>query len=234
MATPTLGTDLEAAFERARDLDGSMAERLGAFASDARRLAPSFAVTVDRFVSRLKQHGAGDAAPKPGEVMPPFVLPDESGRLFRLQDLLKHGPAIVTFNRGHWCPYCRISINTLAKAQGRIDALGARMVAIVPESGPFAAEMKLDSDVRFPILSDMDNGYALSLNLAVWIDGEMKQGMQEIGRDLPRYQGNESWMLPIPATFVVGQDGRIKARFFDPDYRKRMAVEELIAALKQR
>ena len=113
-------------------------------------------------------------------------------------------------------------------------ALGARMVAIVPESGPFAAEMKLDSDVRFPILSDMDNGYALSLNLAVWIDGEMKQGMQEIGRDLPRYQGNESWMLPIPATFVVGQDGRIKARFIDPDYRKRMAVEELIAALKQR
>ena len=56
--------------------------------------------------------------------------------------------------------------------------------------------------------------------------------MQEIGRDLPRYQGNESWMLPIPATFVVGQDGRIKARFIDPDYRKRMAVEELIEAMK--
>jgi peroxiredoxin len=173
MATPTLATDLEAAFERARDLDGSMTERLGAFASDARRLHPSFAVTVDRFVSRLKQHGAGEAAPKPGEAMPPFVLPDENGRLVRLQDLLRHGPAIVTFNRGHWCPYCRISINTLAKAQARIEELGARMVAIVPESGPFATEMKFDSNVKFPILSDMDNGYALSLNLAVWIDGEM-------------------------------------------------------------
>jgi len=234
MAAPNLVTELNAAFERARNLDGSMTERLGTFASDARRLHPSFAVTVDRFVNRLKQHGAGETAPNPGEIMPPFALPDESGHLVRLHDLLRHGPAIVTFNRGHWCPYCRISINTLAKAQGRIDALGARMVAIVPESGPFTAEMKLDSNVRFPILSDMDNGYALSLNLAVWIDGEMKDVMQQIGRDLPRYQGNESWMLPIPATFVIGQDGRIKARFIDPDYRKRMAVEELIAALKQR
>jgi peroxiredoxin len=232
MATPTLVTDLKAAFERARDFDGSMNERLATFARDARRLNPSFAVIVDRFVSRLKQHGAGDAAPKPGETMPPFVLPDENGHLLRLQDLLRHGPAIVTFNRGHWCPYCRISINTLAKAQPCIDALGARMVAIVPESGPFAAEMKFDSNVKFPILSDMDNGYALSLNLAVWIDGEMKGNLQEIGRDLPRYQGNESWMLPIPATFVVGQDGRVKARFIDPDYRKRVAVEDLIDALK--
>ena len=230
----TLVTELEAAFERARNLDGSMAERLGTFASDARRLHPSFAVTVDRFVNRLKQHGAGETAPKPGEIMPPFALPDESGHLVRLHDLLRHGPAIVTFNRGHWCPYCRISINTLAKAQGRIDALGARMVAIVPESGPFAAEMKFDSNVKFPILSDIDNGYALSLNLAIWVDGEMKELMQQIGRDLPRYQGNDSWMLPIPASFVVGQDGRIKARFIDPDYRKRMAVEELIAALKPR
>jgi peroxiredoxin len=54
-----------------------------------------------------------------------------------------------------------------------------------------------------------------------------------IGRVLPNYQGNDSWMLPIPATFVVGKDGRIKARFVDPDYRKRMTVEELLEALKQ-
>jgi peroxiredoxin len=57
--------------------------------------------------------------------------------------------------------------------------------------------------------------------------------MTSIGRMLPNYQGNDSWMLPIPATFVVGTDGRIKARFVDPDYRKRMTVEELLEALKQ-
>jgi peroxiredoxin len=232
MAAQSGATDLRQAFERARDLDGSMGERLNSFSSDARQLHPSFAAVVDRFVERLKEHRAGEAAPQAGETMPPFMLPDENGHLVHLHDMLKRGPAIVTFNRGHWCPYCRISINTLAQAQERIEALGARMVAIVPERSPFAAEMKFDSNVRFPILSDIDNGYALSLNLAIWVDGEMKDLMTEIGRDLPRYQGNESWMLPIPATFVVGKDSRIKARFMDPDYRNRMAVEELVAALQ--
>jgi peroxiredoxin len=135
---------------------------------------------------------------------------------------------VVTFHRGHWCPYCRISINTLAKAQPRIEA---RMAAIVPDRQPFAAVMKTDSGVKFPILSDMDNGYAMSLNLAIWVGAEMEDYMLKIGRTLPAYQGNESWMLPIPATFVVGHDERIKARFVDPDYRKRMAVDELLAAL---
>jgi peroxiredoxin len=232
MNTQIVVTDLKQAFEQARDLDGSMNERLDVFASAVRRQHPDAALIVDRLVSRLRQHDAGDQAPKAGDIMPPFVLPDESGHLVSLKDLLAQGPAVVTFHRGHWCPYCRISINTLAKAQPRIEALGARMVAIVPDRQPFAAEMKTDSGVRFPILSDMDNGYAMSLNLAIWVGSEMEEYMTKIGRNLPIYQGNESWTLPIPATFVVGRGGRIKARFVDPDYRKRMAVEELIAALK--
>jgi peroxiredoxin len=223
--------DLRQAFARARDLDGSMGQRLNAFAESVRQLRPEFSDTVDRFVHRLQEHNAGESAPKPGEIMPPFMLPDENGRMFGLAELIEHGPAVVTFHRGHWCPYCRISINTLARAQSRMDALGARMVAIVPEKAPFTAEMIFDSNVRFPILSDMDNGYAMSLNLAVWIGGEMRDMMVGLGRDLPRYQGNDTWMLPIPATFVVGQDGRIRARFLDADYRKRAAVEDLIAAL---
>ena len=232
MATQIVVTDLKQAFEQARDLDGSMNERLDVFANATRKLHPSAAATVDRLVERLKEHDAGRNAPKLGDEMPPFVLPDERGRLVSLKDLLAQGPAVVTFHRGHWCPYCRISINTLAKAQPRIEALGARMVAIVPDRQSFAAEMKSDSGVSFPILTDMDNGYAMSLNLAIWVGGEMEEYMTKIGRTLPAYQGNDSWMLPIPATFVVNRDGRITARFVDPDYRKRMAIEELIAALK--
>jgi len=105
-------------------------------------------------------------------------------------------------------------------------------VAIVPDRQQFAAEMKSDARASFPILTDMDNGYAMSLNLAIWVGSEMEQFMTERGNVLPRFQGNESWMLPIPATFVVGQDRRIKARFVDPDYRKRMAIDDLIAALR--
>ena len=113
-----------------------------------------------------------------------------------------------------------------------IEALAARIVAIVHDRAQFAAEMRQDCNVNFPILSDMDNGYAMSLNLAIWVGAEMKEYMAKIGRMLPEYQGNDSWMLPIPATFVVSKDGRIKSRFVDPDYRKRMTIEELIDALK--
>ena len=83
-----------------------------------------------------------------------------------------------------------------------------------------------------PILTDMDNGYALSLNLVIWVGAEMERMIASAGRDIPSYQGNTSWMLPIPATFVVGTDARIKARFVDPDYRKRMGVEALLTALR--
>ena len=232
MAAEILVKDLRQAFEQARTLDGSMAERLNVFAEATRRLHPSTAAIVDRLVTRLKDHDAGEDAPKPGDIMPLFVLPDETGRLVGLKDMLAQGPVVVTFHRGHWCPYCRISISTLVKAQPRIEALGARMVAIVPDREEFAAEMREDCNVNFPILCDLDNGYAMSLNLAIWVGAEMQEYMTKIGRVLPQYQGNDSWMLPIPATFVVGKDGQIKARFVDPDYRKRMTIEDLIAALK--
>lgn len=232
MPTEILVKDLRRAFEQARELDGSMAERLDVFADAVRTLHPSTAAIVDRLVARLRQHEAGEDAPKPGDVMPTFVLPDDTGRLVSLKDLLAQGPAVVTFHRGHWCPYCRISISTLVKAQSRIEARGASMVAIVPDREQFAAEMREDCNVNFPILSDMDNGYAMSLNLAIWVGGEMQEYMSKIGRMLPRYQGNDSWMLPIPATFVIGKNGRIKSRFVDPDYRNRMSIDDLIDALK--
>jgi peroxiredoxin len=79
----------------------------------------------------------------------------------------------------------------------------------------------------------MDNGYALSLDLVMWVGPDMEKLMAEGGIDLPRYQDNSSWFLPIPATFVVGADGFIAARSVDPDYRKRMQTDELLAALRQ-
>jgi hypothetical protein len=78
----------------------------------------------------------------------------------------------------------------------------------------------------------MDNGYALSLNLAIWVGAELRRMLAD-SQDIPSFQGNESWLLPIPATFVVGTNGLIKARFVDPDFRRRMAIEDLLAALRQ-
>src|SRR5882724_7503576 len=225
------GEAFDEAFKRVRDMDASLDEQLRAFADAARQRRPDFAAAVDRLVERLRQHGAGDAAPHVGEPIPPFVLPDDAGRMVSLDQLLNHGPVAVTFHRGHWCPYCRININALAQAHKVIAAEGGQIVAIMPDRQKFVADFKSQSNVPFPILTDMDNGYAMSLNLTIWVGAEM-QKMMEGRQDLPTFQGNSSWMLPIPATFVVGRDGTIKARFMDPDYRKPMAIADVLTALR--
>jgi|SRR5215813_5855540 len=223
---------IEDAFKRIRSMNASLSEQLRAFSEAARQRRPEFADAIDRLVERLRQNGAGESAPQPGEPMPPFVLPDETGRMVSLDDLTAGGPVAVTFHRGHWCPYCRININALAQAHRQLRDDGGQIVAIMPDRQQFASELKTKGGLPFPILTDMDNGYALSLNLAIWIGDEM-QSMMTGRQDLPTYQGNSSWMLPIPATFAVGQNGRIKARFVDPDYRKRMAIDDLLAALRR-
>jgi peroxiredoxin len=231
MTTSAPRENLEDAFKRIRGMDASLGEQLRAFSESARQRRPEFADAIDRLVERLNQNGAGENAPKPGEPMPPFYLPDETGHMVALDQLVAKGPVAVTFHRGHWCPYCRININALAQAHKNISSEGGQIVAIMPDRQKFSSELKVKGQIPFPILTDMDNGYALSLNLAIWLGAEI-QKMMAGRQDLPAYQGNSSWMLPIPATFVVSRDGTVKARFVDPDYRKRMAIEDLLAALK--
>ena len=223
--------DLDAAFRRVRDLDASVAEQLRAFADAGRQSNPDVAAAVDRLVARLRQYGAGESAPEPGDPLPPFVLPDDSSHMVSLNELLTQGPVAVTFHRGHWCPYCRININALAQVHQEIAAQGGQIVAIMPDRQKFIADLRSESKVPFPILTDIDNGYALSLNLTIWVGAEL-QKLMEGRRNLPEFHGNSSWTLPIPATFVVGRDGRIRARFMDPDYRKRMAIADMLAALR--
>jgi peroxiredoxin len=229
----SLAEELEDAFERCRSMDASLSERLQALAESVRQLSPPFAETVDRLISRLQQSDAGATAPQPGDTMPPFLLPDEQGHLVALGDLLDRGPVAVTFHRGHWCPYCRINTDALAKAQSDIAAEGGQVVAVMPDRQQFAAEFKSELQAPFPVLTDVDNGYALSLNLAIWVGEEMERFIAAAGWDVPKFQGNDSWFLPIPATFVVGRDGQVKSRFVDPDYRKRMAIEDVLAALRR-
>ena len=164
--------------------------------------------------------------------MPPFVLPDDSGCLVSLEQLIERGPIAVMFHRGHWCPWCRLTIHALVRVHSKIAEAKGQVIAIMPDRQPFAIEFKREASSPFPVLIDMNNGYALSLNLAIWIGPDLERLLTSYGRTLPDYQGNDSWILPIPATFVVGRDGIIRARFIDPDFRRRMTVEELLDALK--
>jgi peroxiredoxin len=121
-------------------------------------------------------------------------------------------------------------MRAVIRAFDQIKAVGGQVVAIMPEVQEYTEKFKSDSGAPFPVLTDLDNGYALSLNLAIWLGTEIQRLLSY--QDMSRFQGNDGWMLPIPATFVVGRDGRVKARFVDPDFRKRMEIDDLIAALK--
>jgi peroxiredoxin len=229
----TLSQILEVAFERARDLDAPLNVRLESFAESVRIASPAFAEEVDRLVARLNLNGSGATAPAVGDPMPPFMLPDDQGHLVTLEQLLAKGPVALSFHRGHWCPYCRLNTNALAQAQREVEPIGGQIVAVTPDLQHFATALKSDAAAKpFPILTDFDNGYALSLNLAIFVGLEMQKFMKGAGWDIAPYQGNDAWILPIPATFVVGPDSIIRARFVDPDYRKRMAIDVIVDALR--
>ena len=230
--TSPLADVVQAAFQDCRDMDASLGERLDAFAASVRAISEPFAEAVDRLVARLQKAEVGAGAPRVGGLLPPFHLPDEKGRIVSLGDWLSRGPVAVVVHRGHWCPYCRINMRALAQARPEIEAAGGQVIAIVPDRQQYAAAFLSEAEADFPVLTDIDNGYAMSLNLVFWLGTEMRDFMSAAGVDLPEYQGNESWMVPVPATFVVGRDGRVKARFVDPDYRKRMTIESMVAELR--
>jgi peroxiredoxin len=229
MAT-TPATELRKLFLEFRDLEAPLNERLAAYAAASRKLRPAYGEAIDRMVQRLNENGGWENAPRVGEPMPPFMLPDEHGRLVSLPELLADGPTAIMFHRGHWCAYCRLNLHAVVKSAGAIAAAGGRVAIVMPERQEFAGKFRTEANAPFPVLTDLDNGYAMSLNLAIWLGPDFIQLISTSGRDLTKFQGNDAWMVPIPATFVVGRDGNVAARFIDPDFRKRMELDDLLAA----
>jgi peroxiredoxin len=219
------------AFLRAAATDAPLAEQLAVLTAGLRQARPEISSAYDKLADRLALVKLGGAGPKPGEPMPDFVLPDQDGHLTSLSSLLATGPLVVSLNRGHWCPYCRLETRALAGAQGRFAGLGASLVSIVPERAEYTRQFRRANDLEFPVLCDIDVGYALTLGLVMWIGEEINRRYSEAGIDLALFHGGTGQVLPVPATFVVGADGLIKARYVDPDFRKRMAVEDIEAAL---
>jgi peroxiredoxin len=223
---------LTEAFRRSREMDAALPERLENYSKTVRQYLPDYAAATDRIVAQIAAADFGASAPAPGDAMPSFLLPDDCGQLVALDDLLREGPVAITFHRGHWCPWCRISAHALAQALKAPPNAGGHAVAVMPDRQKFAASFRAEAEAPFPVLIDLDNSYALDLGLAIWIGDELMELLTSYGRDLPDFHGNDAWMMPIPATFVVRKDGIVAARFLDPDFRKREAVENLLVALR--
>jgi peroxiredoxin len=213
-------------------LAASLDTPMSAYRDRSGRVRPDFARAYDELIARLATLDRGEVGPKVGEPMPPFCLPDESGKLTSLSSLLRSGPAVVSFNRGHWCPYCKLELRSLAAIHDELNALGARVVSIMPDSARFTADYAKNNDLPFPVLSDVDLGYSLSLGLIFWVGAEVQRLYAEVGIELEKYHGNQGYFLPMAAKFIVGQDGLVKARQVNIEFRERMEPEALIAVLK--
>ncbi|MGE0025194.1 MAG: peroxiredoxin-like family protein [Hyphomicrobium sp.] len=222
---------LAEAFEEICVSEAPLNERLAAYATKLRELNFPFAEAYDTLVARVLAGEVGEGAPLVGEPMPDFILPGKDGRLVSLGEVIAHGPAVISFNRGHWCSFCKIELRTIAQHHAEIRDAGAVLVSIIPDRQQFTAPLRTLTLDRFEILTDLDNGYALSLGLAIWLGDRLKRLMTGRGYHLETYQGGEGWFVPLPATFVVGPDKTVLARHVDPDFRRRMEIEEILAAL---
>lgn len=221
----TMVDAFDALMRAARAQETSLAEKLRFISASVRSTSEIFADSIDAFVARLESAGVGAEAPKVGDPMPDFVLADQDGHLVRLTNLLKEGPVAIVFHRGHWCPYCRVTTASLAEVQDEIKPV--QIVTISPETQQFTRMIRAEAGAHFPFLTDFGNGYALLLNMTIWVDDQMSALIAAAGWDIPSYQGHDGWFLPIPAVFIVGQDGLIKVRHVKADYRQRMEPADL-------
>jgi peroxiredoxin len=227
----SLEAALTEAFRRADTLEGPLEDRLRFYLGESRKLLPDLESTYDGLVERIRANAI--RVPSIGEKLPAFVMTDSEGQLVDLDMLLARGPLAISFNRGPWCDYCGLELRALARAYPDIVAAGADVVSIVPETATYSKLLKQSRNLPFRVLTDLDLAYALSLGLAFWVGDKIKETYLTFGIDLARFQGNGGWLLPIPATLVVGKDGRVKARFVDPDFRHRMGMETIFRAIGQ-
>lgn len=214
---PTMTPD----FEAARALTAPLKARLEHFAAALRERRPEVAEAYQSLIETLRSGEAGAAAPKDGDALPAFLLPDETGRLVASAELLSEGPLVISFNRGNWCSFCQLELVALAESHPEVRRRGGEIVSITPETATYGRRLKARLGLPFPVLSDIDNGYALELGLAIALSPEVRTLYRDASVDLGLYQRNDAWFVPIPATFLVDREGIIRESYVNADFRVR-------------
>lgn len=181
---------------------------------------------------KLADSGIKDQTLKEGDKIPDFSLPNALGKPVSSADVLTNGPAILNFYRGGWCPYCNIEMRALQERLPEIEDLGATLVAIAPELPTKAEATQEKNELTYDVLSDVGNDLSKKFGLVFTLGEEIREIYQTMGIDVPAYNGDDSFELPIPATYVVSADGVVLKAFADPDHTKRLDVEDIIEVLK--
>jgi peroxiredoxin len=211
----------------------SLTSELAAFRAEFMGAAPpEIRDAMGRADLELAASGLTERALKAGDLAPDFELPGVDGRTIRLSTLLRDGPVVVSFYRGGWCPYCNLELRALQSVLPQVQALGAHLVAISPQTPDESLSTAEKNALAFPVLSDVGSDAARSFGIAFDLADELRPIYARFGHALPDRNGDDSWVLPIPATYVVGQNGRIALAFVDIDYRNRLDPADVIQALQ--
>ncbi|MBN8952999.1 MULTISPECIES: peroxiredoxin-like family protein [unclassified Rhizobium] len=217
----------------------SLQAKLDAFKADFEAGKPPYNVppavieTMRRATAELIASGAAKRALKAGDKMPGFTLLDPDGNPVSSADLLKHGPLVISFYRGVWCPYCNMELQALQAALPEFQALGASLVAISPQNPVNSRKSVRQNGLSFPILSDPHNDLAAAFGLRFELQDYLVELYKSLKNDLPSFNGDPSWTLPMPGRFVVGQDGTILYAEVNPDYTRRPDPEDMLPALRR-
>jgi peroxiredoxin len=185
-----------------------------------------------RAVSGLKTHGLASKALKVGDKSPSFELPDHNGRAVSSANLLAKGRLVLLFIRGRWCPFCVGQMEAMNYIASEITAAGAALVAVSPQTEKQAFFMHDQHKVAFPLLVDAHNEVARQFGLVYRVPDEQQGLYRSTFVNLPFVNGDSSWELPIPATFVIDRDGTILFASANEDYTDRPEPLEVLSAIR--
>jgi len=212
--------------------EARLADQLAAFKSGFKqRAAPQRVALMEAATAALRASGIEESALNVGDQAPAIDLPDALGRVFSLADTWQRGPLVVVFYRGGWCPYCNLELRAWQERLPRLLQLGASLVAISPQTPDNSLSTAEKNALAFPVLSDSALQAAHAFGIGFTLPPELATLYASVGNDLPVLNGNGQWVLPIPATYVVGRDGRIAMTHVEADYRERAEPADVLAVV---
>jgi peroxiredoxin len=214
-----------------RHIMTSLQDQLDEITANTRHLVqPERLAVGERAVEELFATGIENKILPVGAQAPEFVLKDSNGKLVRSHDLLSLGPLVIKFFRGRWCPYCVTELETWRDLYGQLRERGALMVAIGPQIERQSDFMANQHGLPFPVLSDPGNVVAEKFGLVYTIPEYHRDYYLSILVNIPFVNGDKSWRLPLPATYVVSPAGRVVHAEAHADFRVRPEPEEGLAA----
>lgn len=211
-----------------RSLNEIFAERKGLI---AKYVPPEIQAVHLRVVAELKERHLAESVSRVRSEAPPFELNDHNGKLVSSLDLLSRGPLVICFFRGRWCPFCVGQLEAMNLLLPQIEEAGGSLVAISPQTVQQSFFMADQHKLRFPLLSDSGNQIARKFGLVYRVPGDQEAIYRRSFVNLPFANGDNSWELPIPATFLIARDGTILHAYADEDYTQRPEPQEILQTL---